>query len=142
MDKEELNSLLVSIAEKKMELGRLRYADQDYDDLEEELHQMEDEFIEQFGKDMEATFSQIHQSHSPETEVLSPLSYLAKSYHKIGKYEDGTAMYDIPNLQQGLVIDSPRFNPAYLVLLPNPVRILLTAPKEGIKEEVWVLPKA
>ncbi|MEO1654382.1 MAG: hypothetical protein AAFU64_12625, partial [Bacteroidota bacterium] len=120
---------------------RLRYADQDYDDIEEELHQFEDEFIEEFGKDVEAIFSQLHQKYCPDTEVLSPLSYLAKSYHKIGKYEDGTAVYDIPNLQQGLIIDSPEYNPAYLVIIPNPVRILLTAPQETIKEEVWVLAK-
>ncbi|NJO03385.1 MAG: hypothetical protein HC880_18380 [Bacteroidia bacterium] len=137
---EDLNSDLVEIAEKKMALGRLSYSDRIYDALEEELHALEDAFVEQHGPHLEAVLAKVHEKHCPETEVLSPLAYLAKTYLKVGTQADGTAVYDIPDFQQGIVIDSDHYSDAHLVLVPNPVRILLTAPQENIREEVWPTP--
>lgn len=137
MEIEDLNSILVSIVERRMELGRLSYSDKNYDDLEEELHNIEDEFVDNFGKQMENVFHEIHQKYCPDTDVLSPIAYLAKNYHKVGKFTNGTAQYDIPDLKQGVVIDSDEYEQAYLVLIPNPVRVLLTVPKNALKEEVW-----
>jgi hypothetical protein len=45
MNTKALNKDLVALVEKKMLLSRLSYADANYDDLEEELHDLEDEFM-------------------------------------------------------------------------------------------------
>ena len=124
MEIDDLNSILVGIVEKRMELGRLNYSDQSYDDIEEELHNLEDEFVDSFGNELEEVFQVIHQKHCPETDVLSPIAYLSKSYHKVGKHPNGTAQYDIPDLKQGVVIDSDEYDQAYLVMIPNPIRVL------------------
>ena len=137
MDKDDLNSILVGIVEKRMELSRLNYSDQSYDDIEEELHNLEDDFVDRFGNDLDEVFKIIHEKYCPETEVLSPIAYLAKNYHKTGKHANGTAQYDIANLKQGIVIDSDEYDQAYLVMIPNPIRILLTVPHQSTKEEVW-----
>ncbi len=137
MDIEELNSVLVAIVEKRMELSRLNYADQEYDVIEEELHELEDVLVDQFGNDLEKILTEIHQKYCPDTEVLSPIAYLAKVYHNLGKRKDGSAQYDISNLSQGVVIDSDDYAQAYLVIIPNPIHIVLTAPKEKVKQLVW-----
>ena len=137
MEIDDLNSILVGIVEKRMELGRLNYSDQSYDEIEEELHNLEDELVENFGNDLEEVFKTIHQKHCPDTEVLSPIAYLAKNYHKVGKHPNGSALYEVADLKQGVVIDSDVYDQAYLVMIPNPIRVLLTVPYKSLKEEVW-----
>lgn len=139
MNTSELNALLVTLVEKRMELGRLDYADKSYDIIEEELHHLEDVFVEQFGKEIEAVLAGLHKKYCPETEVLSPIAYLAKNYIKTGKYDNGTAIYDLADGKQGLIVDSREYEDVHLVILPNPVRILLTAQDGKVKEEVWKL---
>lgn len=139
MNKEQLNTLLVEIADKRMELSRLSYADTEYDQVEEELHALEDRFVDCFGNVVETILEQVHEKYCPDTEILSPIAYLAKKYVKTGVYGNGSAIYDIPDMQQGLVVDADEYQKARLVLLPNPVRIILTGQKqqEIIKEEIW-----
>jgi hypothetical protein len=134
---EVINRDLVNITEKRMELSRLTYADRDYDEIEEELHQLEDDFVAHFGKVLEPVLQTIHHQYCPQTEVMSPIAYLAKNYIKVGKYNNGSAMYDLADNQQGLIIDSERYDTAHLVILPNPVRIILTTNSENAREEVW-----
>jgi hypothetical protein len=139
MKNEDLNRLLVAIVEKRMEIGRLNYSAQEYDDLEEELHILEDALVNDYGQDIEKALAQIHQQYCPDTEILSPIAYLAQKYIKIGKHQDGTAVYDIANLKQGVIIDSADFDEAHLVILPNPIRVLFTDSVKNIKDEIWIL---
>ncbi|MCU0446632.1 MAG: hypothetical protein MUE85_17130 [Microscillaceae bacterium] len=136
---EVINRDLVNITEKRMELGRLMYADQDYDVVEEELHQLEDDFVAHFGKYLEPVLQAIHTQYCPHTEVMSPIAYLAKNYIKTGKYENGSAIYDLADFRQGLIVDSERYEIAHLVIVPNPVRIILTAQAGEVCQEVWRL---
>lgn len=137
MDIEEVNRVLVDIAEKKMELGRLNYSAKEYDALEEELHDLEDHLVEEYGEDLEALLSEIHTKYCPETDLLSPIAYLAKHYQRVGSREDGSPIYDISNYQQGVVVDSDVYALARIVIIPNPVRVLLVASKEKVKEVIW-----
>jgi hypothetical protein len=139
MDTGIINSFLVSIVEKRMELGRLAYNDLHYDELEEELHALEDDFTAKFGSDLEQTFQRIHLEYCPNTEVNSPIAYLPKQYIKPARYENGTSVYEAADNRQGLVIDSQVFTDARLVLLPNPVRLELSTGLDTKKEVVWRL---
>ena len=50
MDVDKLNADFAALADKINELDDLDYSDERYDDLEEELHDMEDAFIEEFNE--------------------------------------------------------------------------------------------
>lgn len=136
---EEINNTLIDIVERRMELSRLAYSDLHYDAMEEELHEVQDDFSIDYGEDFEKVFRPLHQKYCPDTPVLSPISYLAKRYIKTGAYDNGTPVYDVADYEQGLVFDSPAYGSASLVLLPNPVRIVLTAAQGPVKETVWTL---
>lgn len=137
MNIEEVNRVLVDIVEKKMELGRLSYSAEEYDGLEEELHELEDYLIEQYGNYLENILNEIHTRYCPETDVLSPIAYLANNYVRTGMQEDNTPIYDVANYQQGVVVDSEVYALARMAIIPNPIRILLIASKEKVKEVVW-----
>lgn len=133
----ELNSILVEIVERRMELGRLQYSDEAYDELEEELHHVEDEFIAHFGPEMESVLQEIHHKYCPDTEVLSPIAYLSKAYTIAGKHEDGTSEYSIPDHKQGVIVSCTGLTQAQLVLIPNPVRLVLVLPTSQELRIVW-----
>lgn len=134
---EEINNTLIHIVEKRMELSRLNYSDIGYDALEEELHAVQDDFAIDYGDEFQRILKEVHNTYCPRTEVLSPIAYLAKKYIKIGMYDNGTPVYDVADYQQGILIDNEQYAQASLVLVPNPLRILLTAPKEQVKIDVW-----
>lgn len=133
----EINHALIDLVEKRMELARLNYSDVGYDTLEEESHSIQDDFAIDYGDEFEKIFQALHTKHCPDTEVLSPVAYLAKKYIKTGKEPNGMPSYDIADERQGIPIDSKLYTEAYLVLLPNPLRVLLTSPQEQLRLEVW-----
>ncbi len=137
MNANNLNDALVALVEKKMELSRLNYSDTIYDTVEEELHKMEDDFLEVFGKDLETTLEDVHDQHCPESDVLEPIAYLARKYEKTGKNPDGSFVYEV-SYKEGVWVEAEKFpgKEARLVLIPNPARILLNVgPK--FRQEVW-----
>lgn len=126
MDRKALDKALVSIIEKKLELGKLNYNDENYDVVEEELHDLEDEFLDKFGDELEEMLEEVHESVCPENDVLLPTAYLAKQYVKKGQNPDGSASYDI-NGKEGVWVDAEEYTgkDTRLVILPNPARLVL-----------------
>ena len=80
MDINALDQSLVAIIKKKNELQQLGYQDPRYDELEEELHDLEDALMETHGEDMENVIQDVHDRICPDTDVLLPIAYLAKAY--------------------------------------------------------------
>ena len=102
MDLEALDQYLVSIIKKKNELQQIGYQDPRYDDVEEELHQLEDQLMEQHGKEMEQVIQDVHDKICPDTDVLMPIAYLAKSY--VSAVDDqGKETYDV-DLKEGVPV--------------------------------------
>lgn len=128
MNPTELNKSLIAIIEKKEMLGKLSYNDDRYDDLEEELHDMEDEFNEEFGPYLEEVLEDIHAKLCPDTDVLLPTAYLPNNLSG----ESGT------DHKEGIWVDSDEFpgKEARLVLVPNPTRIILNVGNKT-RKEVW-----
>ncbi len=126
----ELNQSLVSLLEKRTILSKLAYSDETYDEVEEELHDMEDDFTDTYGDYMEKAITKVHKEFCSESDVLLATSYLPKVVNKVGDEYEFTAnegvlveMDDLPALE------------ARLLLLPSPPRMLLLTPGETI--EVW-----
>ena len=130
MNLNDLNSSLTTIIEKKQELGKLTYDDDRYDDVEEELHDLEDDFNEQFGEYLETVLTKVHDEICPDTDVLLPTAYLPTQLVS----EDNTSI----SAKEGVWVDTEEYpdREARLVLVPNPTRLVLTVGKT-VRKEVW-----
>ena len=116
MDINEINKALEEIVGKREELQKLDYSNPKYDDLEEALHDLEDDFQDNYGDFMEEILQDVHDEFCPDNDVLLPIAYLG----------------------QGVIIDVDKLpgKDTRLVLVPNPVRILLTVGKDK-QQVVW-----
>ncbi|WP_017733681.1 hypothetical protein [Nafulsella turpanensis] len=137
MDIKALDKALTALVEKKNELAGLNYNDPKYDDAEEELHSMEDDFVSQYGEYLEDALHVVHDDICPDNDVLLPIAYLADKYQKVGEKPDGSPLWDT-DMQQGVLVDVDDYpgKPARLVFVPNPTRLMLMVSGVG-KEEVW-----
>jgi hypothetical protein len=126
MKTEELNRALVALIEKKAELHKLTYDDARYDDVEEALHDLEDDFNDEYGDFLETALDKVHTDLKSDTDVLLPTAYLPTS---------ATAA---PSPKEGVWIDSEKYpgKEARLTLVPNPVRLVLTVGK-SVQQELW-----
>jgi len=126
MNTEELNRALVALIEKKAELHTLTYDDARYDDVEEALHDLEDDFNEKYGDYLEEALDKVHGDLKSDTDVLLPTAYLPSSAK--------TA----PSPKEGVWVDSEKYpgKEARITLVPNPVRLLLTVGK-SVQQELW-----
>lgn len=142
MDTLALDKALRALVEKKNELAQLDYNDPRYDEAEEELHDMEDDFQREFGEYIEDALHVVHDDIAPDNDVLLPIAYLADKYEKVGEKADGSPLYDT-DMQQGVLVDVDDYpgKAARLVLIPNPTRLVLMVAGVG-KEQVWVAKQA
>ncbi|WMN11264.1 hypothetical protein QYS49_37780 [Marivirga salinae] len=131
IDIKNLDKDLTALVKAKIALSKLTYADQDYDKIEEELHDMEDDFIENYGEYLEEALAEVHDEFCPDNDVLLPIAYLADEY--IVK-EDTIDV--APG--QGVLVEADDFasSKVTLALAPQPTRIVLQAGNDH-KEVVW-----
>jgi len=131
MDIQALDKDLLSLFEKRVILSQMGYDHNDYDDVEEVLHDLEDDFNEKYGTYLEGILSDIHKEYCPESDVLLPTAYLAKSFKETpdGAIEVGKDAGVLVELEA-----DPDAK-AKLLLLPSPTRIVLQVGKK--KNIVW-----
>lgn len=135
MNKATLDKDLSELIEKRIQLSKMSYSDDRYDELEDELHDLEDEFVDNHGDLLEDAFADVHDEYCPDDDVLLPTAYLAKNYMRLDTV-DGTT-YDVP-FKEGVMVgvdDYPNKD-TRLVLLAKPTRILLTIARKE-KHVVW-----
>lgn len=137
MDIDKLNKDFAEIADKINELDELDYSDERYDDLEEELHDMEDDFIEEFGEYLEEAIEGVHDEFCPDNDVLLPIAYFAKNYIRNQKDNQGRYSYDI-EYGEGVPVTVKQFGDqeVKLVLVPGPTRLIVTV-GESAKHVAW-----
>ena len=120
MNKEEINNALVALVEKKNQLAETSYDNKNYDAIEDEVHELEDDFIDKYGDFLNDVLIDVHDEFCPEEEVLHPTAYIANSYKK----EKDT--YKV-TLNDGVLVDVENLDEdeGRLVIVPNPIRVLL-----------------
>jgi len=116
MDFKALDQALENIVKKREELGKINYNNPKYDDLEEELHGLEDDFQEEYGDFLEQALQQVHDEYCPDNDVLMPIGYLGQG---------------VP-----VEVDKLPGKDTRLVLAPSPVRIILSVGKDK-QQIVW-----
>lgn len=132
MDVKELDKALQQIIAKRNELAKLDYNNPEYDDLEEELHDLEDDFQDEFGEYLEEVLQEIHDKLSPDTDVLYPIAYIAKAYIVNGNNEFAIEP------SEGVYVEVDKYpgKETKLAIVPNPIRVILNIGKEK-QEIVW-----
>jgi hypothetical protein len=120
MDVKALDKAIQEIAKKREELGKLDYNNPQYDDIEEQLHDLEDDFQDKFGDQLEEALQEVHDTLCPDNDVLLPIAYIGK----------------------GVPVETDKYGDkdTKLVIVPAPTRILLLVGKE--KQEVMWTAKA
>lgn len=132
MDVKALDKALQEIIKNRMELSKLDYNNPKYDDLEEKLHDLEDNFQDTFGEELENALQEIHDEYCPDSDVLVPIAYIAKQYSVNGKNE-----YTVANTEGVFVeMDDYPGKDTRLVILPNPLRIVLNIGAD-VQKVVW-----
>lgn len=129
-----LDEALVKLVEKKNMLSQLNYNDNNYDQIEEELHDLEDDFIDEYGDYLDDILADVHDELCPDNDVLLPIAYLANKYVK--KDNDGQVSYHAAD--GGVLVDVDEYPDKLtrLVLVPMPTRLVLQIGKNH-EEQVW-----
>jgi hypothetical protein len=132
MDTKALDKAIQEIALRRNELKNLDYNNPKYDDLEEELHDLEDSLQVKYGDYLEEVLQNVHDKFCPDTDVLFPIAYLAKSY-----IVNGTNEFSVSNNEGIFVeVDSIPGKDTRLVIVPNPVRVILNVGRDQ-QQVVW-----
>ncbi len=129
MNATALNSSLVAIIKKKEELNSLDYNDARYDDIEEELHDLEDDFNEEFGDELEDVLEDVHGKLKSDADILLPTAYLASSLNGNHISANGE--------KEGVWIESDSFPGVEmrLLLVANPARFVVLIGDQ--QRELW-----
>ncbi|WMJ74505.1 hypothetical protein RCC89_15210 [Cytophagaceae bacterium ABcell3] len=137
MDTKQLEKDLTKLVELKNKLATLDYNDKNYDKIEDELHDLEDEFLENYSDELETVLETVHDEHCPESDVLLPTAYIANKYVETGKNEDGTKRFDVA-IGEGVCVETEEHEgkDTRLVILPGPLRVVLIINGKE-KQVVW-----
>jgi hypothetical protein len=131
MDTKALDKAIQDIALRRNELKKIDYNNPKYDDLEEELHDLEDALHVKFGEYLEEVLQEVHDKLAPDTDVLFPTAYLAKTYAITAKNEFSVS----PSEGVFVEVDTMPGKETKLVIVPNPLRIILNTKEK--QQIVW-----
>jgi hypothetical protein len=132
----DLDELLSKLVIKRNELAGMAYADPKYDTLEDEIHELEDDFNDEFGDNINDILESVHDDLCPDTDILLPTAYLAKKYKVVGTTPEGLNLYDVEGLDGvPITLDKAPNKEARLVIIPGPFRLVLMLGKQ--RKTVW-----
>ncbi|HAC24193.1 MAG TPA: hypothetical protein DCE81_04690 [Cytophagales bacterium] len=132
MDVKEMDRAILEIVSKRLELEKVDYNNPHYDELEEQLHDLEDAFQVNHGEALASILQEVHDEWCPDSELLYPIAYLAKHYDVNGNNEY------VVSSQEGVYVEVEKLpgRETKLVIVPNPLRLILNIGKEK-QQVVW-----
>ena len=134
MDLKVLDAAIQEIALRRNDLKKLDYNNPQYDDLEEQHHDLEDALIDDHGEYLEEVLQEVHDKYCPDTDILLPIAYLAKTYSVSSDKEFSVATSEGVYVE----VDSLPGKETKLVMVPNPLRVVLNVGKEK-QQVVWTV---
>nr|MBI1231715.1 hypothetical protein [Cytophagales bacterium] len=137
MNLNALDKDLTAIIELRNKLSKFSYADPEYDVIEEELHDLEDDFNDVYGDDLERELEKIYAKLNSDNDVLLPSAYLANEYIPLMADAKGIVSYEVKG-KQGVPIESEQFDgqDVRLILISNPARFVMQINGRSLKD-VW-----
>jgi hypothetical protein len=135
-----VNELMFEIIELRKELSTLSYNNPRYDEVEELLHETEEQFEQECGAVLSDALADFYDEYAPDADILSPLAYIAKSYNETGENQFGKT-YDVEK-KNALSVDLDDFpgQDNRLAIVPNPLRLIAFF-GDGTTKEVWRMKK-
>ncbi|MDH5598048.1 MAG: hypothetical protein OEY34_02925 [Cyclobacteriaceae bacterium] len=132
VDVNELDKALQNLVKVKNQLAEMDYSNERYDELEEELHDLEDDFQDNYGEYIDEVLHDVHDEFCPDNDVLLPIAYLANKYIIT---EDGK--FDV-SYDAGVFVDADDFpgKNTRMVLVPGPIRLILNI-DQSTREVLW-----
>lgn len=111
-----MDKALVELTKMKEELAAVDYNNPKYDEMEDTLHDLEDDFQEQFGGKLEEILQDIHDEYCSDNDVLMPVAYLGK----------------------GVIVEADDYpgKDTRLTIVSSPPRIILSIGKDK-QETLW-----
>lgn len=127
-----MDKALQEIIAKRNALQHIDYNNPKYDDLEEHLHDLEDDFQNNFGDYLEKVLQEVHDQLCPDTDVLYAIAYIAKAYTINSNNEF------LVDQSDGVYVEIDKYpgKETRLAILPNPIRVVLNIGEER-QEIVW-----
>lgn len=137
MNWEKVDQELTKIVQQRNQLSALEYSDENYDDIEEQLHDSEDDFNENYEEVLAPELEKIYSKLKSDSDVLLPTAYLANYYQEMLPDAKGSITYAVSGAQ-GVPIESDQLGKVDLriVLVPNPIRFVLLINGKQLKE-LW-----
>ncbi|WP_297334889.1 hypothetical protein [Algoriphagus sp.] len=137
MNWDKLDKELTEIVEKRNQLAAMDYSDEQYDDLEEEIHDLEDDFNEDYEDVLEKELEKIYEVLKSDTDILLPTAYIANKYKPLLPDANGIVSYEVGG-QEGVPIESDQFDrqDVRIVLVPNPARFVMLINGRQLKD-LW-----
>ncbi|WP_026951552.1 hypothetical protein [Algoriphagus mannitolivorans] len=137
MNWDKLDEQLTEIVKKRNLLSEMDYSDESYDDLEEALHDLEDDFNEEYEEIFEPQLEKIYAKLKSDTDILLPTAYLANKYKEMLPDAKGIVTYEVVG-NEGVPIESDELGKVdmRIVLIPNPARFVLLINGNPLKE-LW-----
>lgn len=137
MNWDTLDKELTEIVEKRNLLAGMDYSHENYDDLEEELHDLEDDFNENYEEMLEAQLEKIHDKLKSDTDILLPTAYMANKYKPMLPDARGIVSFEVEGMQ-GVPIESEQFDKldVRIVMIPNPTRFVMLINGQQMKD-LW-----
>lgn len=137
MNWDKLDKELTEIVEKRNQLAAMDYSDEQYDDLEEEIHDLEDDFNEDYEDVLEKQLEKIYGVLKSDTDILLPTAYIANKYKPLLPDANGIVSYEVGG-QEGVPIESDQFDrqDVRIVLVPNPARFVMLINGRQLKD-LW-----
>lgn len=137
MNWEKIDQELTEIVQRRIQLSTLEYSDENYDDLEEQLHDLEDDFNDKYENILAPELEKIYAKLKSDTDVLLPTAYLANHYQEMLPDAKGSITYEVSG-EQGVPIESDELGKVdmRIVLIPNPIRFALLVNGKQMKE-LW-----
>ena len=116
MDVKALDTAMGEIVKKREELSKIDYNNPKYDELEEALHDLEDDFQEKYGDFLEEALQKVHDAVCPDNDVLLPIAYIGK----------------------GVPLETDKYagQDTRLEMAPSPARVILHIGKDK-QEVMW-----
>lgn len=136
MNIEILDKDLCELVSRRNLLAAIDYNDEAYDQVEEELHDFEDTFLNEYEGYLEEVLQSIHNQYCPDNDVLLPIAYIAKKYIEKTD-EEGNMSYGVgPN--EGVLVEVDEYpkSDVRLFLVPSPTRVIMTVNNRNPKV-VW-----
>ena len=141
IDEIAFNKALLQIVEKRNILFTMNYNDDGYDDVEEELHDVEDDFNEDYEDFLTEILEKAHAVIKSDADILLPTAYIASFYKEEDEVdEDGAKVYSIP-VETGVYTETEDYSSetdTRIVFMPSPARLIYIV-NGAMSKELWRL---